>query len=348
MKAFLALALAAALSFLQAPVHAQPRYYNEPELDALLAPIALYPDALLSQVLMAATFPAEVAEAAAWSRANPQLKGEQAVNAAQNEPWDPSVKSLLAFPEVLARMVESPQWLVDLGQAFLGQEPQVMASVQELRRRAQAAGYLANGQTVVQQEGPNLALYPAQPYVYVPYYDPLVVYGPWWWPAYRPVLWRPWHPAPVFVSSTFFFGGVDWHRRHVTVVRRPVFVQPHASRVVPGKWRHVETRREPAVRTQPTFGVNPPRLQTQPTFGVSAPVTMRNRVEPARVTRSIEPPARVARPIAPAVPVQPGAQRHEWRHDGRRPAGAAPRADESRRGDSRQGPPQQHRDHGRR
>jgi hypothetical protein len=300
MRTLLAIVLLGALSFFQAPVHAQPRYYNQAELDALLAPIALYPDPLLSQVLMAATYPADVSEAAAWSRANPHLKGEDAVRAAQGEPWDPSVKSLLAFPDVLARMDESPQWLTDLGQAFLVHEPQVMETVQELRRRAQASGYLPNERTLVQQEGSNIAIYPAQQYVYVPYYDPLLVYGPWWWPAYQPVYWRPWRPAPVFVSTTFFFGAMDWHRRHVAVVRRPAFVHVNPIHVSPGKWRHVEAKRQPTVRPQPTFGVRPPRTQSS----FSHP--------PARIHNHVQ-PAPIARPIAPAVRVQPGVERREHR-----------------------------------
>lgn len=249
MRRVLAILLLGLPAFFHAPVQAQERYYNQAELDALLAPIALYPDALLSQVLMAATYPGDVREAAAWSRANPHLTGEDAVRAAQDQPWDPSVKSLLAFPEVLARMDESPQWMADLGQAFLAQEPHVMETVQGLRRRAQASGYLQNDQTYLRQDGSYIAIHPVRPqFIYVPYYDPLVVFGSWWWPAHRPVYWRPWRPAPVFVSATFFFGAVDWHRRHVTVVRHPTFV--HADRVhkSPGKWRHARHRPAPFVR----------------------------------------------------------------------------------------------------
>src|SRR5687767_7269557 len=105
MKVILAMLLGAAVA-LTSPAQAQTRTFSQPELDALLAPVALYPDPLLSQVLMAATYPQDLAEAAAWSRANPYLKGEDAVRAADAYPWDPSVKSLLAFPDVLARMDE--------------------------------------------------------------------------------------------------------------------------------------------------------------------------------------------------------------------------------------------------
>ena len=276
MKTLFSILLGAAMLLLQAPAQAQHRAYDQAELDALLAPVALYPDPLLSQVLMAATYPADVAEAAAWSRANPHLTGESAVHAAQHEPWDPSVKSLLAFPDVLARMDESPQWTMDLGQAFLAQEPHVMDTIQALRRRAQASGYLrSNEHYSVQQNGPVIAVVPVQPQVvYVPYYSPYVVYGPWWQPAYRPVVWRSWRPAPVFVSANFFFGAPDWHHRHVRVVHRPAYVHVTHRHVAPGRWQHDHSRRRAsvtthvhqqrdAVRHDPNRRDSNPRLQTE-------------------------------------------------------------------------------------
>jgi len=234
------------------------------ELDALLAPVALYPDSLLSQVMMAATYPADVGEAAAFSRANPQLKGEDAVRAAYDQPWDPSVKSLLAFPDILQRMDESPQWMMDLGQAFLTQEPQVMDTVQSLRQRAYASGYLRSNENYAVQYGPPIAIVPARPaVVYVPYYDPYVVYGPWWWPQYRPVYWRPWRPAPVFVSAAFFFGRFDWPRRQVVVVNRPYYVHHTRTQFVAGRWQHHEYRRVPEAQRQPIVRSMPPAPQFQ-------------------------------------------------------------------------------------
>jgi hypothetical protein len=238
MKSLIAIFLTALVA-LASPAQAQTRVYTQAELDALVAPVALYPDALLSQVLMAATYPADVGEAAAFSRANPHLKGEEAVNAAHYQAWDPSVKSLLAFPDILQRMDESPQWMMDLGQAFLQHEAHVMDTVQSLRQRAYASGHLRSDENYAVQYGPPIAIVPARPHVvYVPYYDPYVVYGAWWWPHYRPVHWRPWRPAPVVVSATFFFGSFDWHRRHVRVVHRPRYVHHTHTHVVPGKWRH--------------------------------------------------------------------------------------------------------------
>ncbi len=214
MKTILLIACAA-LSLAAAPAQAQ-RNYSQAELDALLAPVALQPDPVLSQLLMAATYPGEIAAAARWSRANPQLRGEAAVRAAAAEPWDPSVKAMLAFPELLARMDESPQWLRDLGEAFLLQEAQVMDTVQGLRRRAQANGQLVTtDQTAVYVQGEAIVVQPRAQIVYVGYYDPYVVYGPWWWPHYRPVYWRPWAPRPVFIGYASFYRAPTWHHRHV-------------------------------------------------------------------------------------------------------------------------------------
>src|SRR3989304_2353649 len=159
------------------------RAFTQEELDQMLAPIALYPDSLLSQILMASTYPLEVGEAARWSRTNPDLKGDQAVTAVEKKNWDPSVKSLVAFPQILMMMDEKLDWTERLGDAFLGQQTQVMDTVQYLRQRAQAAGNLnSNDQIRVDQQGEVIVIEPANPQViYVPYYDPAVIYGPWWW-----------------------------------------------------------------------------------------------------------------------------------------------------------------------
>jgi hypothetical protein len=222
----------------QPAAQAPQRVFTQAELDQMLAPVALYPDALLSQVLMASTYPIEVVEAARWTRANPGLTGDAAVRAVENEDWDPSVKSLVAFPQLLQRMDEQLQWTQNLGDAFLAQEPAVMDTVQQLRRRAQAAGNLRTTEQVrVVQQGPTIVVQSPPEVVYVPYYDPLVIYGPWWHPAYRPVVWAPWpgyvrprpgvsvslwFGAPVGVSAGFFFGDFDWGRRSVRVVRPDV------------------------------------------------------------------------------------------------------------------------------
>ena len=299
MKRWIAFLLIAGLAW-QLPAQAQPRPYSQAELDALLAPVALYPDPVLSHVLVAATYPDEVREAAAWSRANPHLSGETAVQAADAMPWHPSVKALLAFPDLLARMDESPQWTADLGMAFREQEPYVMDTVQALRRRAQASGNLqSNAHQQVYDQGDAIVVYPAQPQVvYVPYYDPYAVYGPWPWHPYRPVYWQPWHARPaVFVSShVFFVRSVDWRRRHVVrhVVhhhhRAPAALQQHANRPQGAHWRSDHSARREVHR---------PRSQP------AAPVTIRNHAHPVRPI--VEPVGIRPLPVNPPVhrPLRP-------------------------------------------
>jgi hypothetical protein len=201
MKTLWRVLLAALVAITAANAHAQ-RAFEPAELEALLAPIALYPDSLLAGILDASRYPQDVAAAASWSRANPQLSGDAALATVQGTTWPPSVKALTAYPEVLGRMDESPQWLRDLGDAYASYGPNLMATVQELRSRAQAAGNLqSNDQQYVYQQGSAIVVQPAYPnLVYARYYDPYIVYGGWYWNAYRPVYWRPWAAHPYFVT----------------------------------------------------------------------------------------------------------------------------------------------------
>jgi hypothetical protein len=219
---FLIALLSAAAFAVPAAAHAQ---QEQASLDALLAPIALYPDDVIRIVTDAATAPNEIAEAAQWARNNRGMTAEDSVRAVQGYAWRPSVKALVAYPELLDRMAESPQWTYDLGNAWVGQQAEVLATVQQLRQRAYASGTLHSDQyQSVQATDQGITVAPTMPYIYyVPYYDPLVVYGGWWWPAYRPVYWRPWYARPVFVT-------------HVAVVNRGfvhapgrVFVTPHGA-----------------------------------------------------------------------------------------------------------------------
>ena len=238
---------------------AQPAF-SQQELDQMLAPVALYPDQLLSQILMASTYPLEVVEAARWSRANPNLSGEDAVRANQQRNWDPSVKSLTAFPHILQMMDEKLDWTERLGDAFLSQQAQVMDSVQKLRQKAYAAGNLkSNDEVRVEPEGQTIVVEPANPeVVYVPYYDPAFVYGTWWWPAYPPIYWAPWPGyyvesgfawgVGIIITTGFFFGDCDWHHHRVNVVNVNTFYYNRmlhdGSRVrpiensTPGEWHH--------------------------------------------------------------------------------------------------------------
>ncbi len=137
----LALAVATA-SFAQSTPTAQSKVFSNEQLDQMLAPIALYPDSLLAQVLMASTYPAQVKSAAAWSKANPKQQGDAAVTAAEKEGWDPAVTSLVAFPSLIQQMAEHPDDTQKIGDAFLAQPSDVMDSVQRLRAAAQKAGNL--------------------------------------------------------------------------------------------------------------------------------------------------------------------------------------------------------------
>jgi len=214
MRLFLALFCTAALIF---PAAARAQQQQQGQLDALLAPIALYPDDVVRLVLDAATAPAEIADAAQWSRNNQGMTAEDSVKAVQGYAWRPSVKALVAYPDLLQRMAESPQWMADLGNVWVSQQAEVMATIQALRQRAYDSGTLqSNPYQTVQPTDQGIAVVPTMPYVYyVPYYDPLVVYGGWWWPAYRPVFWRPWFAHPVFVTQ-------------VAVVNRSFHAGPHA------------------------------------------------------------------------------------------------------------------------
>jgi len=197
--------------------------FSNQRLDQLTAQVALYPDALLSQVLMASTYPADVAQAAVWSRAHAESKGDEAVQMVENQPWDPSVKSLVAFPQVIIMMGEKPDWVRDLGDAFLAQPDNVMDSVQRLRLQAQKAGNLKSNeqQTVTVEPAPPSAptaltqpapqvivIQPAQPQViYVPQYNPMYAFGTWGYPAYPPYFIP---PPPGYWFSAAITTGIVW------------------------------------------------------------------------------------------------------------------------------------------
>lgn len=206
------------------PLLAQEQVFSQQELDQMVAPIALYPDSLLAQVLMAATYPGDVADAVAWSRSHPEAKGDDAVRMVAEQPWDPSVQSLVAFPQALATLGQDPPWVQRLGDAFLAQPDDVMDAVQRLRRQAQAAGNLESNEyqqvTVLpppadapqSSEPPPQAIIiePAQPdVVYVPSYNPTTVYGTWAYPAYPPVYYPPsaaYYPVGTALASGLAFG----------------------------------------------------------------------------------------------------------------------------------------------
>jgi Protein of unknown function (DUF3300) len=229
------------LVFVSTVAHAQdtkPTFTKE-QLDQMVAPIALYPDELLSQVLMASTYPADVADAAKWSKANPNQKGDAALKAVESQPWDPSVQSLVAFPQVLQMMGDKPDWVQNLGDAFLASSKDVLDSAQRLRQAAQKSGNLKSSeqQKVVVEPAPQaptqtvIKIEPANPQVvYVPAYNPTVVYGTWPYPAYPPVYYPPppaYYPGTALASGIMFgvgvaataalWGGCNWGRGDVNV-----------------------------------------------------------------------------------------------------------------------------------
>ncbi len=214
---------------------AQEQQYTQqtPEqLQQLVAPIALYPDSLVAQILAASTFPEQVVEADRWVQAHPDLKGDALGQAVDQQPWDPSVKALTAFPSVLGNMDKNLSWTSSLGDAYYNQQQDVMDAVQVMRQRAQEAGNLqTTPQQTVTDEGSTIIIEPASPeVVYVPAYDPWLVYGgpivawPGWYPY--PGIWYggPYLSFGVGFGIGFYGGygwgwhhwGSDWHHRSVT------------------------------------------------------------------------------------------------------------------------------------
>jgi hypothetical protein len=214
---------------------ASPPPFTAAQIDQMLAPIALYPDALLSQTLMAATYPLEVVEAARWSKDNPTLKGDAAITAVKDKGWDVSVTSLVAFPQVLEMMNSKLDWTQKVGDAMIAQQSDVAASIQRLRKQAQDAGNLkTTPQMKVTTQPPSagapadtpaaIVIEPANPQtVYVPAYNPVYTYGPWPYPEYPPVYFPPppnygYVPALLgglafgvgFGIGFGFFGGWHW------------------------------------------------------------------------------------------------------------------------------------------
>ncbi len=201
-----------------APPYAQ---QTPEELQRLVAPIALYPDSLVAQILAASTFPEEVVEADRWVQANPNLKGDELGKAVDQQPWDPSVKALAAFPAVLGNMDKNLSWTSSLGDAYYNQQQDVMDAVQFMRKKAQDAGNLkSTPQQNVTTQNDDIDIEPADPdVVYVPAYDPWLVYG------YPLVAWPGWYPYPgIWFGGPYlsfgvgfgigWFGGFGWGWGH--------------------------------------------------------------------------------------------------------------------------------------
>ena len=231
----------------------------------MVAPIALYPDPLVAQILAAATYPLEVVEADRWLQANPGLKGTALTDAARNQPWDPSVQALVVFPSVLGMLDRNLTWTVNLGNAFLAQPQDVMDAIQRQRQRALSSGALtSNQQQLVQQTTDAIEIVPAQPEViYVPVYDPVLIWGP---PVFHPwpLFWYPPRPVDAVIAAGFvgfFFSvgiassfhywggwpvwgwGVGWHEHTVVVnnnfhARNNYRLPNNYIRSGPSAWSH--------------------------------------------------------------------------------------------------------------
>jgi hypothetical protein len=200
-------------------------------LQQLVAPIALYPDSLVAQILAASTFPEQVVQADRWVQAHPDLKGDALAKAVDQQPWDPSVKALTAFPAVLGNMDKNLSWTSSLGDAYYNQGDNVMDAVQVMRQNAQQAGNLkTTPEQTVTTQGSTTVIQPTDPsVVYVPAYDPWLVYGgpidPWpGWYGY-PGLWfdGPYLSFGIGFPIGFYGGfgwgwghwGCDWHRHGI-------------------------------------------------------------------------------------------------------------------------------------
>lgn len=247
--------------------------YTQEQLDQMIAPIALYPDTLVSEIFMAATYPLEIVEASRWLQypGNARLQGEDLAAALAQQSWDPSVKSLIGVPQVLAMLNSNLQWTEQLGNAFLGQQYQVMDSVQRLRQMALESGHLGSTpqQTVFYDKG-AVVIQSANPeQIYVPYYNPGTVYGAWPYPDAMPYYFQS-SPQPIYTSAGgigFGYGVIlieeyrgwnrwDWHHHRIDIddSRFEEINRGQAPRR-PGEWEHEPEHRHnvpysPAVRAQ--------------------------------------------------------------------------------------------------
>jgi hypothetical protein len=231
------------------------------QLDALVAPIALYPDPLLSQTLVASTYPLEIIQLQQWLEKNKNLKDKALTDAALKQPWDASIQAMVVLPDVVNRLANDIQWTTDLGNAFLSQQSDVMDAVQRMRKKAQGTGALTSNeqQKVETQVIENKSVVIVQPVstqvVYVPTYNPVVVYGPPIYP-YPPIYYPPYPTGAIVASSMISFGvgvavgaawgggwgwGCGWGGNDIDINVNNNFVRNNnisGNRVANNKWSH--------------------------------------------------------------------------------------------------------------
>ena len=324
-----------------------PILFTQQELDQMLAPVALYPDTLLTQVLIATTYPLQVVQASRFLDSHPGLQGAALANAIAAMPWDPSVKSLTQFPSVLAMMNDKLDWTQRLGQAFLSQQTNVMDTVQNLRMRAQIAGNLQtnNVQRVVQQER-IIEIEPLNPQIiYIPYYNPVIVYGSWWWPQQPPVYWVPPPRYHVTINVGIAFGaGVgivrsnysdarpDWQRHQVLInnVRINNISNNVSNKVTinrqPAVWQHsnASNQRRPELVNIPRAPALPAALtprQFNPAERPQQQALQRPQAAPAPRTEHPQHAEQHAQPSPPAVhtALAPHQEQHAAAHSESKP-----------------------------
>lgn len=260
--------------------------FRQEELEQMLAPIALYPDSLLGQILVAATYPDQVRQADQWVRQNNNLQGDDLNAALDRMGWDLSVKALVPFPQVLSMMSDKMDWTQRLGNAFLARQADVMDTIQRLRAKAYAAGNLNNtDQQKVVVQGEIIKLEPVDPRViYVPTYNPVEIYGCWCYPAYPPYAYTPYYPHYAydphytgvgFVTSGLFvftagiavgsvwnsgWGHWDWGRRNVNVnINRTININRNDIRsgdIRTSSWHDVNRQRGSIARSHGQRGAS--------------------------------------------------------------------------------------------
>ncbi len=281
------------------------------QLDRLTAPIALYPDPLVAQILMAATYPLEVVEANRWLQqpGNAALKGDPLAAALAQLPWDPSIKSLVAFPQILGMMDKYLTWTEELGDAFLAGQAALMDSVQRLRQKAEATGGLTSTpEEAVSNDGGAIVIEPANPdVVYVPVYDPNVAYGPWPYPDYPPYYFPDFFPAAaigplgfgwievVIVTPLWRWNRCDWRRHRIDIdANRFNALNIHHPTITSGAWQHDPAHRrgvpyrDPAVRARFQAAATAERHQAFRAFPAVAPAPLtRPTVDVARPPAAI-------------------------------------------------------------
>jgi hypothetical protein len=285
------------------------RTFRPEELEQMLAPIALYPDALLAQVLTAATYPLEVVEANRFVKNYPGLKDDALLAAAKDKDWQPCVKAMLGFPDLLAMMDEQLEWTRNLGDAFIVQQADCMEAVQRLRQRAYARGNLKTSAEQVIVVEPATKIIVIRPrsarIVYVPVYDPTIIYGVWWYPAYPPYYFYPrryfgitffprifvglfwgtwdcnWHHHQVYVNINYYktFTKTYYHSgEHERFYQAGESIQP---------WRY-DSRHRQTSRYRTTVSVQPsaPAVQEYKPVAVKAPAKVTQQAARPAITVS--------------------------------------------------------------